>query len=109
MTPVYKKGLYEDLRNYRPVSLTSVPGKVMEQIILREITQHVSGIWGIRPSQHRYTKGRSCLSNLISFYDWVTRLVDKSKVVRVVYPDFSKAYACSLTAFFWGNWLPCRR
>ena len=30
-------------------------------------------------------------NNLISFYDWVTRLVDEGKVVDVVYLDFSKA------------------
>ena len=52
VTPVYKKGRKEDLGNYRPVSLTSVPGKVTEQIILGEITQLVRGVQGIRPSQH---------------------------------------------------------
>ena len=92
MTPIYKKGRKEDLGNYRPVSLTSVPGKVMEQIILGEITQHVRGIQGIRPSQHGFMKGRSCLTNLISFYSWVTRLVDEGKAVDVVYLDFSKAF-----------------
>ena len=64
----------------------------MEQIILGEITWYVHGIQGIRPSQNGLMKGRSCLTNLISFYDWVTRLVDEGKAVDVVYLDFSKAF-----------------
>jgi len=67
VTPIYKKGCREDLGNYRPVSLTSVPEKIIEQIVLREITRHMRDNWGIRPSQHRFTKGRSCLTNAISF------------------------------------------
>ncbi|KAK4831702.1 hypothetical protein QYF61_018754 [Mycteria americana] len=92
VTPIYKKGRKEDPGNYRPVSLTSVPGKLMEQIILSAITRHVENNQGIKPSQHGFRKGRSCLTNLISFYNKVTRLVDEGKAVDVVYLDFSKAF-----------------
>jgi len=37
-------------------------------------------------------KGRSCLTNLISFYDQVTCLVDEGEAVDVLYIDFSKAF-----------------
>ena len=62
----------------------------MEQIILREITQHVRDNLGIRPNQHGFMK--SCLTNLISFYNLVTHLVEEGKAVDVVYLDFSKAF-----------------
>ncbi|GAB0177995.1 mitochondrial enolase superfamily member 1 [Grus japonensis] len=94
--PIHKKGWKEDPGNYRPVSLTLVPGRVMEQIILSDITQHVQGKQVIRASQHGFMKGRSCLTSLISFYDKVTCLVDEGKAVDVVYLDFSKAFGTIL-------------
>ena len=103
VTPIYKKGRKDDLGNYRPVSLTSVPGKLMEQLIQSTITQHMWDNQMIRPSQHGFMKGRSCLTNLISFYDRVTRLLDEGKAVDVVYLDFSKAFDTVSTAFSWRN------
>ncbi|KFV88526.1 RNA-directed DNA polymerase from mobile element jockey, partial [Struthio camelus australis] len=41
VTPVFKKGKKEEPGNYRPVSLTSIPGKVMEQLLLKVITKHL--------------------------------------------------------------------
>ncbi|GAB0207814.1 mitochondrial enolase superfamily member 1 [Grus japonensis] len=64
----------------------------MERFILSALTRHVQDNQGIRPSQHGFMKGRSCLTNLISFYDKVTHLVDEGKAVDVVYLDFSKAF-----------------
>ncbi|PKU41660.1 rna-directed dna polymerase from mobile element jockey-like [Limosa lapponica baueri] len=69
-----------------------MPGKVMEQIILSVIMQHMKDKQVIRPSQHRFMKGKSCLTNLISFCDKVTRLADAGKAVHVVYLAFSKAF-----------------
>ncbi|KFP27233.1 RNA-directed DNA polymerase from mobile element jockey, partial [Colius striatus] len=41
VTPVFKKCRKDDPGNYRPVSLTSIPGKKMEQFILNVATKHM--------------------------------------------------------------------
>ncbi|KGL86335.1 hypothetical protein N301_09028, partial [Charadrius vociferus] len=41
ITPIFKKGKKEDPGNYRPVSLTSVPRKVTERLILDVISKHI--------------------------------------------------------------------
>jgi len=52
VTPVFKKGKKEDPRNYRLVSLTSILGKMMEQLILEVIIKQVEEKKVIR-SSHR--------------------------------------------------------
>jgi len=64
----------------------------MERFILSVLTGNVKDNQGYRPSQHGFMKGRSCLTNLISFYDQMIRLVEEGKAVDVIYLDFSKAF-----------------
>ncbi|CAM5076900.1 unnamed protein product, partial [Eretmochelys imbricata] len=45
----------------------------------------------IRNSQHGFTKGKSCLTNLIVFYNEITGSVDEGKAVDM-FLDFSKAF-----------------
>jgi len=58
VTPVFKKSKKEGPGNYRPVSLTSILGKVMEQLILEVIIKQVEEKV-IRSSQHGFTKQKS--------------------------------------------------
>ena len=55
----------------------SVPGKIMDKMILEITEAHLGDNVVIRPSQHAFMRGRSRLTNLISFYDKITHQVDQ--------------------------------
>ena len=46
----------------------------------------------LRDSQHGFLRGRSCLSNLLTFLDKVTDCVDKGIDVDVIFLDLAKAF-----------------
>ena len=92
VTPLFKKGSKDKPGNHRPVSLTSVPGKMLESIIAEDITQHLESNNLISDSQHGFRRGRSCLTNLLEFFHDMFSLYDKSRAVDILYLDFKKAF-----------------
>ena len=78
--------------NYRPISLTSKIGKILESIIKDNIVSHLEKFSLIRDSQHGFRKGRSSLSNLLDFLETVSQYLDEGQPVDLVYLDFVKAF-----------------
>lgn len=92
VTPIFKKGDKKLPGNYRPISLTSVVGKLLETIIRDRIVAHLENNQLIKNSQHGFRRKRSCLTNLLEFYNTLFSLHDVSKSLDIVYLDFQKAF-----------------
>ncbi len=68
VVPMYKKGDKSMAGNYRPISLTSVLGKLLESILTKHITNHLEINKLMNDSQHGFRKHRTCLTKLLDFY-----------------------------------------
>jgi hypothetical protein len=92
VTPIHKKGPKSEPSNYRPVSLTSIPCKVMESIIKDNMMQHLQRENLIKDSQHGFMEGRSCATNLLLFQDELTKAIYAGISADIFFLDFAKAF-----------------
>ena len=92
VTPIFKKGGKGDPGNYRPVSLTSIPCKVMESCLRDEIVDHLLRNELISNSQHGFMKNKSVTTNMLEFLEILTSEMDNGNNMDVIYLDFAKAF-----------------
>ena len=92
VTAIHKKGTKGSVENYRPVSLTSIPCKLMESIIKDDIIDHLLTNELLKSSQHGFMRNKSTVTNLLEFFEKITSIVDNGDPADIVYLDFSKAF-----------------
>jgi hypothetical protein len=92
VTPLYKSGDKLDPVNYRPVSLTSISCKVMEEIIVKQLLAHMEDNNLIPEQQHGFIPGRSVVTGLLFSTNTWTKTMDSKQPLDIIYLDFSKAF-----------------
>ena len=92
MTAIFKKGRRKLPKNYRPICLTSVPGKLLERIIRDQIVDHMTTNNLFANCQNGFIIGKSCTAQLLEYIEDITQAFDKGYGVDVINLDFQKAF-----------------
>ena len=93
LTPVHKKDDESDCSNYRPISLLSVPSKILESVVNDTIVRHVYQANNlVTDKQWAYRAGFSTELLLTQLTETWRVAVDAGLVVAVAFIDFKKAF-----------------
>ena len=91
-TPIFKKADPSDPSNYRPISLLSCIGKVMECCVHKYLYNHLINHNLLSPYQSGFVAGDSTTNQLVLLYNEFCKGLDEGKEVRLVFSDISKAF-----------------
>lgn len=90
ISPIFKSGNSADIVNYRPVSIISAISKFFERLIFNHISSRTNHF--ISDKQHGFTSGRSTLTNLLEYNDFVAKNMTKGSQVDTIFTDMAKAF-----------------
>ena len=92
--PVHKKNDKQLVKNYRPISLFPIFGKIFEKIIFDRLYNFLSQKELLNPNQSGFRPSDSCVNQLIAVTHEIFEAFDcnPSLEVRSVFLDISKAF-----------------
>ena len=89
---LYKKDDSSPVSNYRPISLLSALGKVMEKIVHKHMFNFFLNQHAITCLQSGFIPGDSTVNQLVDIYNTFCKALDDGKEVRAIFCDVSKAF-----------------
>ena len=92
IAPIYKSEDRSEPVNYRPVSLTNHLTKIFERVLRKHLVVHLEIQELMNKNQHGFRSGRSCLSQLLVYYDSILSMREEGHKVHSIYLDFAKAF-----------------
>ena len=94
VTPIFKKEDKQLVKNYRPISLLPICGKIFEKLIFNSIFSYLSSNGLITKNQSGFIPGDSCTNQLLYLVNEIHEAFEdpSSLEVRAVFLDISKAF-----------------
>ena len=92
ITPIPKSNLATEVKDFRPISITSHFSRTFEKLLRQNLDKFVSENKIIPNDQHGFIKQKSVETNVLESLNIWTKLLDNSKSVDVIYFDFTKAF-----------------
>ncbi len=92
LPPIFKKSDPSNPQNYRPISLLSCIGKLMERCIHKHLYNFIADNKILTSFQSGFIKGDSTVNQLVYVYNDICKALDDGKEVRAVFCDISKAF-----------------
>ena len=90
--PTYKKNDKQLVKNYRPISLLPICGKIFERLIYNKLFHFFQENNLISPNQSGFKPGDSCTNQLLAITHEIYKSFDDGYEVRGVFLDISKAF-----------------
>ena len=93
MTPIFKDGKKQLIRNYRPISLLPICGKIFEKIVFNCLYSYLNDNSLLTRNQSGFRPGDSTTNQLLYSVNEIHQSFEnhKSLEVRAVFLDISKA------------------
>ena len=94
VVPVHKKDKKHLLKNYRPISLLPIFGKIFEKLIYNSLHTHIVSCSLLNQNQSGFRSGDSSINQLLSITNYIFQAFDCNPPhdVRSVFLDLSKAF-----------------
>lgn len=90
--PIHKSGSKSDYSNYRPIAILPVIEKVLEEVIVRRLTDYLKKFNIINKNQFGFQKQKNINKLLGNFSTQINNYLSQHMHCLVLYIDFSKAF-----------------
>ena len=92
--PIPKTGDLTNVKNFRPISLLPLPGKILEKLVNSQLTRHFEDNNIFSSAQHGFRKDHSTIHSVVQLTNYINVKMDAGIPTLATFIDFRKAFDC---------------